>query len=67
MKLETIEESYGKKSEIKDLQHELAGAINSKRRDAEGAVDRVGEKVGEAKDKVLDGTERVKKSGWWPW
>ncbi|KAF2630621.1 hypothetical protein BU25DRAFT_407913 [Macroventuria anomochaeta] len=73
MKLETIEEAHEKKSEIKGLQEELAGAINSKRREAEGMVDRVGEKVGEVKDKMLEGTEgvgvagRVKKGGWWPW
>lgn len=73
MKLETIEETHSKQAEIKGLQNELAGAINNKRREGEGVVEKVGDKVGEVKDKVLEGTEgasvagRVKKGGWWPW
>ena len=73
MKLETIEEVYDKKIEIKDLQTELAGTIAAKRRDAEGVLESVGDKVGEVKDKVIEGTEgvgvagRVKNGGWWPW
>jgi hypothetical protein len=66
MKLETIEEAHDKRTEIKGLQNELASAINTKRREAEGVVE-------EVKDKVVEGTEavgvagRVKKGGWWPW
>lgn len=73
MKLETIEEAHKKKTEINGLREELAGAINNKRREAEGVVEQVGDKIGEAKDKVVEGTEgagitgRVKKGGWWPW
>ncbi len=66
MKLETIEEVYDKKNEIKGLQGELANAIAAKRSQAESVVD-------EVKDKVVEGTEgagvtgRVAKGGWWPW
>lgn len=61
MKLETIEEAHDKRGEIKGLQEELAGAINRKRREAEGVVGCVGEKVVEA----VEG--KAKKGGWWPW
>lgn len=73
MKLETIEEVYDKKTEIKSLQTELASTIAAKKRGAEDVLESVGDKVGEVKDKVLEGTEgvgvagRVKKGGWWPW
>lgn len=73
MKLETIEEAHNKKTEINGLREELAGAINNKRREAEGTVEKMGDKVGEVKDKVLEGAEgagvagKVKKGGWWPW
>lgn len=73
MKLETIEEAHNKKIEINGLREELAGAINNKRREAEGTVEKVGDKVGEVKDKVLEGAEgagvagKAKKGGWWPW
>lgn len=73
MKLETIEEAYDKKTEIDGLREELAGTMNNKRREAEGVVERVGDKVGEVADRVVDGVEgagiagKVKKGGWWPW
>lgn len=68
MKLETIEEAHEKKTEIKGLQGQLAGAMNNKKREAEGLVEKVGDKVGAATEKVVEGTEaRAKKSGWWPW
>ena len=66
MKLETIEEVRNQKTEIKGLQEQLAGAMNTKRREAEGVVE-------EVKDKVVEGAEaagvagKVKKGGWWPW
>lgn len=72
MKLETIEEMHDKKIEIKGLQTELAGTIAA-RRDAEDVLESMGDRVGEVKDKVLEGTEgasiagRVKKGSWWPW
>lgn len=66
MKLETIEETHDKKTEIKGLQEELAGAMNRKRREVEGVV---GEKVGDARDRVLEGVDSVRsgKKSWWPW
>lgn len=73
MKLETIEETHEKKSEIKGLQEQLAGAMNHKKREAEGLAEKVGDKVGAVTEKVVEGTEgagvagRVKKGGWWPW
>ncbi|KAF3049413.1 hypothetical protein E8E11_000671 [Didymella keratinophila] len=57
MKLETIEETHNKKTEINGLREELAGAINNKRREAEGVVEKVGDKIGEAKDKVVESAE----------
>ncbi|KAJ8114847.1 hypothetical protein OPT61_g3367 [Boeremia exigua] len=66
LKLETIEEAHEKRTEIKGLQEELASAINNKRREAEGVAEKVGDKIGEAKGKVLEGTEKAKKGGWWP-
>ncbi|KAF1929838.1 uncharacterized protein M421DRAFT_419610 [Didymella exigua CBS 183.55] len=70
MKLETIETAHDKNTEINELREELAGAINNKRREAEGVVDKIGDKVGEAKDKVVGGAGvagTAKKGGWWPW
>lgn len=73
MKLETIEETHEKKSEIKGLQEQLAGAMNHKKREAEGLAEKVGDKAGAVTEKVVEGTEgagvagRVKKGGWWPW
>jgi hypothetical protein len=70
MKLETIEEAHVKKTEINGLREELAGAMNNKRREAEGVVEKVGDKIGEANDKVVEGAGvagKVKKGGWWPW
>ncbi|KAG9206335.1 hypothetical protein G6514_005062 [Epicoccum nigrum] len=58
MKLETIEEAYEKKEEIRGLRGELAGAMNEQKRGAEGVVERVGEKVVEEK-------EGGRKRGWW--
>lgn len=65
MKLETIEEAHDKKNEIKGLQEELAGAMNRKRREAEGVVEKVGEKIGEVREGVNGATSG--KKGWWPW
>lgn len=73
MKLETIEEAHTKQTEISGLREELACAINSKKREAEGVVEKVGDKIGETKDKMIEGAEgagvagKVKKGGWWPW
>ncbi|KAF3005787.1 hypothetical protein E8E13_007509 [Curvularia kusanoi] len=60
MKLESIEEAHDKKTEIKGLQEKLAGAMNQKKREAESVAERVG-------DKAVEGVEKAKKSGWWPW
>ncbi|KAF3044714.1 hypothetical protein E8E12_009628 [Didymella heteroderae] len=56
MKLETIEEAHDKRTEINGLREELAGAINNKRREAEGVFDSV-------ENKVIEGTEGAGAAG----
>ncbi|KAJ4983860.1 hypothetical protein SVAN01_10664 [Stagonosporopsis vannaccii] len=64
MKLETIEEAHDKRSEIKGLQEELAGAMNRKRREAEGVAERIGGNV-EGAEGLSGG--KTGRRGWWPW
>lgn len=55
MKLEAIEEAQLKREEIKGLRGELAGAMNERKRGAEGVV-------GERDGVVVEG---ARKRGWW--
>ncbi|OAL53170.1 hypothetical protein IQ07DRAFT_585113 [Pyrenochaeta sp. DS3sAY3a] len=81
LKLETIEEQYEKRTEIKDLQQELKDVIVQQKQVAGEMVLQAVDAVGEVKDKVAEGVKeganeaakatgtvgKVAQGGWWPW
>ncbi|KAH9860647.1 hypothetical protein J1614_011978 [Plenodomus biglobosus] len=71
MKLEAVEAAYEERREIAGLQRELRDAVTQQQQQQQ--VGKLGEVVGEVRDKVVEGVKgtevvgRVGKGGWWPW